>query len=119
MISIVTNEELREFLGKTPSNQESTSKISISSQKSSILLQNLFCDLLLFLDTPHYIIDALAHLAILYQEYIKHIQDKSLKKSLNAAYRKIVFFVSFARKMQTEQFWLLHKEVWNKSIVNK
>ena len=119
MISIVTNEELREFLGKTSSNQESTSKISISSQKSSTLLQNLFCDLLLFLDTPHYVIDALAHLAILYQTYVKHIQDKSLKKSLNAAYRKVIFFVSFARKMQTEQFWLLHKEVCHESIVNK
>lgn len=59
----------------------------------------------MILEIPHFVIDALAHCYSLMRVVCR--ENKSLKMIL----RKVAFFITVARKMETEQYWLLHREV--------
>ena len=75
---------------------------SLKSEKEERFCMMVFFDVLTLLETPHYLIDALAHLTIL----IRAVWPKDIGKE-----RKCAFFTTYFRKMSTETFWLLRKEV--------
>ena len=78
-------------------------------KKESSVVENTLTDVLLLLDTPHYLIDALAHLVILFHEHAA--ERKSKRAELFRSERKCAFFATYFRKMEAEQYWLLHKEM--------
>ena len=94
MASLLSNEALCQFVGE-------------ASEQTKVL-HYVFNDVLMILDIPHFVIDALAHCYVLMREvcHTNHVQ-KELKQML----RKVAFFITVARKIETEQYWLLHQEV--------
>ena len=64
-------------------------------------------DLLALLEIPHFLIDAMAHCAVMF----RHEYRKEKRKEWTLAKRKCVFLTSYLRKCSTEEFWLLQKEV--------
>lgn len=64
-------------------------------------------DLLALLEIPHFLIDAMAHCAVMF----RHEYRKEKRKEWMLAERKCVFLTSTLRKCSTEEFWLLQKEV--------
>ena len=78
-------------------------------KKESSVVENTLTDVLLLLDTPHYLIDALAHLVVLFHEHAA--ERKSKRAELFRSERKCAFFATYFRKMEAEQYWLLHKEM--------
>lgn len=58
-------------------------------------------------EIPHFAIDAMAHCTILF----RHYYAKYKRKDVLLAEKKCTFLTTFLRKMSTEEFWLLQKEV--------
>lgn len=60
------------------------------------------------LEIPHFVIDALAHCYSLVQSICLKKENTTQMKLIG---RKLAFFITAARKMESEQYWLLHQEV--------
>lgn len=64
-------------------------------------------DLLALVEIPHFLIDGMAHCAVMF----RHEYRKEKRKEWMLAEKKCVFLTSYLRKCSTEEFWLLQKEV--------
>lgn len=83
---------------------EQESKVGdLESKHEERFCMMVFYDVLAMLETPHYFIDALGHLTTM----IHAVWPKEIGKE-----RKCAFFTTYFRKLDTEAFWLLHKEVF-------
>lgn len=82
---------------------EQESKVGkLESEKEERFCMMVFFDVLTLLEIPHYLIDALADVTLM----IRAVWPKDIGKE-----RKCSFFTTYFRKMDTETFWLLRKEV--------
>lgn len=70
-------------------------------------MKQVLNDILVLLEIPHFLIDVMAHCAVMFH----HEYKKEKRKEWMLAERKCVFLTSYLRKCSTEEFWLLQKEV--------
>lgn len=113
MALLVCNEGLLEMsrneeLTKSPVLLELPNSESKDRKRTSkeYVLRGL-SDVVTLFEIPHFAIDALAHCSLLFRHcYLKH-----KRKYLFLAEKKCSFLTTFLRRMTTEEFWLLQKEV--------
>lgn len=113
MALLVCNEGLLEMsrneeLTKSPVLLELPNSESKDRKRTSkeYVLRGL-SDVVTLFEIPHFAIDALAHCSLLF----RHCYLKYKRKYLFLAEKKCSFLTTFLRRMTTEEFWLLQKEV--------
>lgn len=109
---MLSNERILQFVGDVPretqTQVQANTSLEFNHKQSGSVIHHVFSDVLLLLETSHYAIDAMAHLFVLCKSILSTTQQSS---QIQPIIRKLAFMITYMRKMEAEQFWLLHKEV--------
>lgn len=108
---MLSNERIIKFVGETlhETQTQTSSGLQFNHKQNGSVIHHTFSDVLLLLETSHYAIDALAHLYVLCKSIVSTTEKPFQKQPI---VHKLAFLITYMRRLEAEQFWLLHKEVY-------